>query len=229
MTSMNRFNFLAAIIVALSLPSCQDTKQDLRDPLSEKDVYKTIGEQIPFETGMEWIEFYNKKRYEQARLDLSASFNVPAPQMESLLKSATDLVGVAFHYAIDDLGQSHILVIPVDESMTLWSDISGRIMVDANTGNQISQDIASQWAQRYKDAYADEIWFHFFGKDVFDEMVALPFFNSVDIEPAINVLDLTAELLLVVPNDDEISLGRTASSDGVVYDASNPCPPCAVE
>jgi hypothetical protein len=226
---MNRFNFLAAIIVAFSLASCQDTKQDLRDPLSEKDVYKTIGEQIPFETGMEWIEFYNKNRYEQARLDLSSSFNVPAPQMESLLKSVTGLVGVAFHYAIDDLGQSHILVIPVNESMTLWSNISGRIIVDANTGNEISHDIASEWAQRYKDAYADEIWFHFFGKDVFDEMVALPFFNSVDIEPAINVLDLTAELLLVVPNDDEISLGRTAASDGVVYDASNACPPCAVE
>jgi hypothetical protein len=226
---MKRFNFLAAILVALSLVSCQDTKEDLRDPLSETDVYRSIGEEIPFQTGMKWIEFYKKKSYEQGRLDLSSSFTVPAAQMKSALKSITGLVGIAFHYAMDESGKSHILVIPVDESLSLWSNISGRILVDANTGNEISQDIASAWAKRYKDAYPDEIWFHFFGKGVFDEMVALPYFNNVDIEPAINALDLTPELLLVVMDDEAVSSGRTASSDGTVYDASNACPPCSVE
>ena len=226
---MNRINSVAAILIALSFLSCQDTKEDLRDPLSEQDVYKTIGEEIPFETGMEWIEFYRRQQHEQGRLDLSSSFSVSAPHLESILKSIAGLVGIAFHYGIDDLGKIHIVTIPVDESMSLWSDISGRIIVDANTDTEISQDIASTWAQRYKDAYPDEVWFHFFGKNVFDDMIALPFLTNVEIEPATNALDLTPELLLVVTDDDLTSAGRTANTEGVVYDASNACPPCAVK
>ena len=228
---MNRFIFHSAIaiVAALSFLSCHELREDVADPLSEKDVYRTIGEEIPFETAMEWIEFYKKESYHQGRVASVSSYHVPAAQLETVLNSTTDLVGIALHHAIDDSGQHHIILIPVDGSMSLWSEISERIMVDANTGSAISQPIAYAWAKRYKNENPDKTWFHFFGKNIFDDMAALPFFNSFEIEPAICVLDLTPQLLLVVMNDELISTGRTTATQAVVYDASNACPPCAVK
>lgn len=227
---MHRFVVVFAVSVTLFVTGCQETKEELQNPLSEKDIYKTIGEEIPFETGMEWIEYYRKKIFEQGRTETSASYQISATQMNTILQSADELVGVAFHYGIDEAGETHVLVIPVDEQLSLWSSIAGRVFADANTGDAISQEVASAWALQFKNSHPDEKWFHFFGKDIFDEMRAIPYFTKVEIEPAINTLDLTPQLLLVVPNEEAVSSGRaTADSDGVVYDASNACPPCAVE
>lgn len=213
---------------ALSLLACQETKEDLKNPVSEKEIYKTIGEEIPFETGMKWIEFYQEKNSNQGREKILFDYMVSNVQMDTLLHSVTDLVGVAFHYAIDSLGVKHILLIPVDDSLSLWSSRPGRVFVDANTGTEISQDVAYAWAQNYKDANPTRIWFHFFGKNIFDEMTALPYFNSIDIEPAINILNLKPQLLLIIWNDALITNGRTTDDPATVYDASNACPPCAV-
>lgn len=224
---MNRIIFATAMLLVLSVFSCQDTKENLRDPLSEKDVYKTVGEAIPYETGMEWIEFYKRQQHDQGRLDLLTPYNISATQVDALLNSVPDLVGVAFHYGIDEFGRTHIVAIPVDGSLSLWS-ADGRVLIDANTNSRVSLDIAKSWAENYQKLHADAIWFHFFGKNVFDSMRAIPYFDDVNIEPAINVLNLQPQLLLVINNDDLVSFGRTADETGIVYDASNPCPPCAV-
>ena len=222
------------LCVALSFLGCQEMKEDGQQPLSEKEFYKTIGEEIPFETAMEWIEYYRLTEYnkqsqspDQGRTEILAAQAVSASQMNALLGSTEDLVGVAFHYGLDSLGIKHVLVIPVDGSLSLWSSLPGRIFVDANTGNEIAQSTASAWAQNYKNAHPNDVWFHFFGKYIFDDMTALPYFNSVEIEQGTQVLDLTPELLLVVWNEGLNILGRTNASEATVYDASNACPPCA--
>ena len=225
---MNRFIVVTGVLITMALLGCQEAKEDVARPLSEKDFYKTIGEEIPFETGMAWIELYRKKRTEQGRSEATPPYAVSADQLKAVLTSAEELVGVAFHYGIDENGQTHILVIPVDETLTLWPSSPGRIVVDANTGSALTREVASAWASNYKNAYPDETWFHFFGKEVFDQMCALPYFSSMELEPAISALDLTPQLLLIVLNDDSSSLGRSAEEVGVVYDASNACPPCAV-
>lgn len=209
------------------LVSCQESKEDAK-ALSVKDFYKTIGEAIPFETGMEWIDNYQKKT-STGRTEILYNYYVSSSEMRAVLGSASDLVGVAFHWGTDALGTTHIILIPVDGTMSLWTTTSGRVFVDANTNTEISQSVASTWATAYKNAHPNDVWFHFFGKYIFDDMTALPYFNSVDIEPGINTLDLTPEMLLVVWDESLNLLGRTNTQDATVYDASNACPPCAVE
>ncbi len=225
---MNRLILAFALTVAFSFMTCQEAKEDLKSPVVEKEFYKTVGEEIPFETGMEWIAYYKEKNPGQGRTELLSDYSVSSEQLTAALASVPDLVGVAFHHAIDDNGSSHIIVIPVDGSLLLWSTIPGRTYIDANTGTAISPSVASAWAQNYKTANPSSIWFHFFGKNIFDDMAALPFFNNVIIAPAINILNLKPQLLLVVYNDILNPLGRTQDEPGIAYDASNPCPPCAV-
>lgn len=229
---MKRLMVVCAVLLSVALSGCQDSK-DVAQPLSEKDFYKTIGEEIPVETAIKWMELYRKERSLQGRLEGSPFYSVSADHLKAALTSADDLVGVAFHHAIDDNGERHILVIPVDATLALWSSDASRILLDANTNTQISPDVASAWASNYKDAYPAEKWFHFFGKQVFDQMSALPHFSSVELEPAISELDFTPQLLLIVPNNEveSDSSGRTSTLSllyAVVYDASNSCPPCAV-
>ena len=224
---MNRLIIFSALSVAMSLMTCQETKEDVKNPVSESEIYRTIGEQIPYETGMEWISYYQNQKSGEGRTDLLSSYSISDDKVRGMMQGTSDLVGIAFHYAKDENGSTHVLAIPVDESLSLWESRPGKMIVDANTGNEISQEIASAWAQTYKAAHPSSVWFHFFGKNIFDEMCALPFFNSIDIEPAINILNLTPQMLLVIWNDGIISLGRTQDSPAVVYDASNACPPCA--
>lgn len=224
---MNRLLIFSALTIAMSFMTCQETKEDLKNPVSEKDIYRTIGEQIPYETGMEWIAYYQNQKSADGRTEVLSGYSISDDHIRTMTQARSGLVGIAFHYATDQTGGTHVLVIPVDESMSLWESRPGKIIVDANTGNEIAQETASAWAQTYKNANPSAVWFHFFGKNIFDEMCALPFFNSIDIEPAINILNLTPQMLLVIWNDGVSSLGRTQDSPATVYDASNACPPCA--
>jgi hypothetical protein len=219
----------ATLCAALFLTSCQENKEDVRNPLSQKDFYKTIGEAIPFETGMEWIDNYRHQVSGGGRTEGLLGYSVSRYEMNVLLSSIEDPVGVSFHYGTDLLGITHIVIIPVDASMSLWSSIPGRIFVDANTGAEIPQSVASSWAAAYRNAHPNDIWFHFFGKNIFDDIEALPYFDEIDIERGTNTVELTPELLLVIWNNTlNLGLGRTMDQHATVYDASNACPPCAV-
>lgn len=223
-------NTLKACVVAgisMLCVTCQETKEDFTKPVSEADVYRTIGEEIPFETGMDWIAAY-QKTCSEGRKKLLTPYSITDSQMTALMRSMEQLVGVAFHYGIDEEGTKHIIAIPVDESLRLWESIPGRILVDTNTGAEISQSVALTWAENYREANPSGIWLHFFGANILDNMLALPYFDSVEIEPAINILNLKPQLLLVVYDTGLPNIGRSQDMPGTVYDASNACPPCAV-
>lgn len=224
---MNRLIVYLFTGAAFLFVTCQDTKEDLKSPISSKDTYKTVGEAIPFETGMKWIAYYHDQQAAQGRTELLASYSISDTKVAELVASTQNIVGVAFHYGLDDNGTKHIIAIPVDETLRLWTSIPGRIYVDANTGTNVSQSVADAWAQNFKDENPDDVWFHFFGINIINDMSALPFFDSVDIHQGINILGLTPELLLVVYND-LLGIGRSQDDPGMVYDASNPCPPCQV-
>ena len=209
---------------ALSLLSCQDTKDDVKGPHADYEFYKTIGEQIPFETGMRWIEAHRANNRDGRVAGLQCK--IAASQLVTLMQSVPNLTGIAFHYGEDGEGNTHILVIPMDESLSVWSTFPGKIIVDANTSTEISQSTAEAWAQSYKISHPFGIWFHFFGRNIFDEIVAIPYFSNLDIQPALNDVNLLPQMLLIVWNADITAGGRTSEESGTVYDASNPCPPC---
>lgn len=227
--TMKHTKLTSAFLLALALLGCQDTK-DIPSPLSEKDHYKLIGEEIPFETAMAWLDFHKKSNAAQGRTEEAADFSVSVEKMQALLSSTDDLTGVAFHYGIDTLGNTHIFLIPVNGSLSVWETVPGRIIIDSNTGNEIDQNLASAWADNFRAAHPDELWFHFFGKNIFDDMLALPSFKSMDIQRATHDVELTPELLLIIWEDEPVaSGGRTELLFATVYDASNACPPCAVQ
>lgn len=217
-----------ALYFAFSLLACQDSKEDFKAVTEDHLIHKSVGRQIPFETGMRWIETYNKKNGIESRL-INLGYYISAENLEALLGSVEDITGVAFHYGLDSWGVRHIMVIPIDASLSVWTSIPGRVIVDANTNDVLSQSTAEQWAANYRSAHANEVWFHYFGKNIFDEIVMIPNFSEMDIQPALSDLDLSPQMLLIIWNLPGL-FGRTMGGDGgTVYDASNPCPPCPVE
>jgi hypothetical protein len=226
---------LAAVTFAVSLLGCQDTKEE-RTGMPDVSAFKKIGMEIPLETGIEWMSAFEEKYNAQGRL-LSPDYNVSDVVLESAFESVTSLTGVAFHHAIDEAGEHHFIVIPVDPSLSLWTNIEGREYIDANTSTVISKEVARAWAQNYEQANPGQIWFHFFGSNIFDEIFDLPYFHNLEIEPAISTLNLTPQLLLIINADDLVNTdsvdsvsigGRYKTETTKVYDASSPCPPCPV-
>jgi hypothetical protein len=208
-------NFFVTLIAYLALLqfACQDTREDSKNEPFDNTFYKNVGKEIPFEVGMRWLNTYRTKQNIQGRT--GALYSVSALQFNTMLLSVLDLTGVAYHYGLDAAGTTHIILIPIDGSLSLWSAIPGRIFIDANTGLPISQSTAQAWANNYKSIHPDEIWFHFFGKNIFDEITSLLFFNSMDIEPALND-EGEPQILLIVWNSTLPLLGRTTGQQGVV-------------
>lgn len=214
------------VFLTLSLLACQDARVNVQEIEKDLSYYRHVGEQIPFATGMDWMNHFHAKN--EGRSESFSDFAVSSSQLTDLVTSVDPFAGMAFHWGYDDEGSRHVIAIPIDDALSLWSDIPGRVYLDANTGSTISREQARDWATNYRHAHPDAVWYHFFGGDVFDEMAAIPFFNAIDIKPAINTLDQTPQLLLIVWNNS-FSQGRAADDDGVIYDASNPCPPCGVQ
>jgi hypothetical protein len=225
----NLFVF-AAIFLGVSFFGCQDAKEEIHNP--DISFYKAIGTQIPFETGMRWMKAYYEKPLASGKLDLLGlldltPYTVSSENLQLASESVDNLVGIGFQHAIDDNGVHHFILIPFDESLGVWTNIAGRIYIDSNTDSPISQETAHAWALRYQGLHPNEIWFHFFGSDIFADMQTLSFFSEFEIEPALNDLNLTPQLLLLVEDNLLGSItGRLNSQSTMTYDASSPCPPC---
>lgn len=225
---MKSFKFFILLYAGLTLLSCQDTSDHVKNT-ADPTALKNVGKEIPFETGMRWMDLYQTKNNSEGRL-LLPSYDISATQLQTALNSVSNLTGVAFQYGYDDLGVKHIVVIPIDASLNRWATIPGRVLIDTNTGDEISQVTAQIWAQRYENANPGAVWFHYFGRNIFDDIQSISYFNDIDIEPALSDLDLSPQLLLIIWDESSLIGGREKGGDGgKVYDASNPCPPCEVQ
>jgi hypothetical protein len=224
---MRKFTGFALLAFALSILSCQDTKDDAQTKQALIDQYKNVGHQIPLEVGVRWMDTYNTKSSTGGRV--AGTYSIDRDILESSEHSVANFIGIAFHYGLDAAGVKHIIAIPVNESMSLWNPISGRIYIDANENVAITQEVAAQWAEAYRVQNPGGIWFHYFGKSVFDEMSGISYFRNMEIIPATNDLDLTPQLLLVIEDPNLSNGGRTFSETTTVYDASYPCPRCPVQ
>jgi hypothetical protein len=231
---MKNLLHFSIVFLAMSLFACQDAKDDVRKNISDLAYYRNIGKQIPNEQGQRWLELYRSKNNmnTSGRIDL-LGYSLSKENLADMSNSVAGFTGVAFHHAKDYFGQHHFLAIPIGESLQVWDGSAGKIIIDTNTDTQISGSTARLWAANYEASHPNDYWFHYFGRNVFDEMNLLTFFDAMQIEPALSDLDLSPQLLLIVSDLDlgllGLSLGRTKTEETVVYDVSSACPPCAVE
>jgi len=200
----------------LILTGCSDTRVNSPAP-TEKKLSKTVGEQISLGIAERWMEIYNQSNAGAKSEDIS--YSITPDHLRAVASDATE-AGIAFHHAIDDVGHHHILIIPVKDGALLKDS---PVLIDANTDAVISASIAKTWTNNYEKAYPEQGWYHFFGYDVFDEIIQSSF-SHIDIEPAIND-EGKPQLLLVVWPETETN-GRTEATTPTVYDMSNLCPPC---
>src|SRR5690349_18845130 len=128
---MKRFIVGFVAYFGIALLACEDPAfNDRKVDSSVVAHYKTIGEQIPYETGMRWIDLYNEKNASSGRVELFGKYAISETMTLQMMASVDDLAGVAFHHAKDAFGVKHIIAIPVGSDLRLWSNIPGRIYVD---------------------------------------------------------------------------------------------------
>lgn len=208
---------ITVVLLVLILTGCSDTRVNSPAP-TEKKLSKSVGEQISLAVAERWMEIYNQSNAGAKSEDIS--YSITPDHLRAVASDATE-AGIAFHHAIDDVGHHHILIIPVKDG-TLLKD--SPVLIDANTDAVISASIAKAWTENYEKAYPEQGWYHFFGYDVFDEIIQSSF-SRIDIEPAINDEGKPQLLLVVWPQTTPN--GKTEAATPLVYDASNLCPPCA--
>lgn len=229
---MKNLSVFAAVLISVTFLGCQDTKE-ASNALPNVEFYKSIGMQIPVETGIRWMDFYNKEHNIQGR-EGASPYKISPEQLAKVRGSVLGLIGLAFHHALDDAGEHHFIVVPIDITLSVWTGLPGRVYLDANTNTEIPKNVAHAWATNYQNEHPEEVWFHFFGNNIFDEITGISYFTELQIEPALHDVELTPELLLIIENvqnsgsQDSVSIGGRIMSESTVYDASSPCPPCPV-
>ncbi|HEY0655853.1 MAG TPA: hypothetical protein VGD65_22110 [Chryseosolibacter sp.] len=218
--------FLVALF-AISVLACQDGKDQAKD-LADFSFYRNIGKRIPTETGYRWMDVY-RTNLKLAGREKPSGYALSKENLAALSASVENLVGIVFQHGTDDSGAHHFVLIPIDESLQIWT--SGKLIIDANTDSPVSPEEARQWAKNYQAGNPGSIMYHFFGKHVFDELSTISFFEYIQIEPAINDVNFAPQVLLIV-NDltADVSSGRSQYEEAVVYDMSSACPThCSLE
>jgi hypothetical protein len=205
------------VLLALILTGCFDSR-DNSPVATENKFSKSVGEQISLAVAERWIGLYNQSSAGAKTEDIS--YSITPDHLKAIANYATE-AGIAFHHAIDDVGVHHILIIPVKESTLLTE---APVLIDANADEVLESNTAKTWISNYANAHPEQGWYHFFGYDIFDEIMKSSF-SRIDIEPAIN--DKGEPQLLLVVWSQAAANGKTAASSPTVYDASNLCPPCS--
>jgi hypothetical protein len=213
---------LSAISLILLLCACSDSNQNLETKKHNSVLDKTVGERIPTDVANKWIDSFRDNIGSGRQQNFQ--YAVSAQPLDQILTSIP-LMGLAFHYALDDAGTLHVLILAVSEDEKLWSLNSNRICIDANTNSLIDEALAKTWTQNFKDKHPDEIWYHFFGWNVLNEMKTVSWFQEFRIVPALNDEGIQ-QLLLVISRDSDTDDGRVLE-ESIVYDKGGLCPPCA--
>lgn len=218
---MKKTLYFAVALFSMSILACQDGKEEAKN-IADLSYYRNIGKQIPTQTGYRWMDVYRAENHLAGR-EKPSGYALSKENLASLSGSVENLIGIVFHHATDDAGTHHFLLIPIDESLQIWSP--DKQIIDANTDAAISYEEARQWSKNYQASNDGGILYHFFGKGVFDDLSAIPFFEYIQIEPAISDVNFTAQVLLIV-NDlsVDVSSGRSEYLEAVIYDMSIKCP-----
>jgi hypothetical protein len=210
---------IQSIALILLLISCEsnDKTANTSKPTT---LSSTVGAQIPNDVADRWMAAYQQKSTSGRTGDVN---KVTASQLTDLLATVPGAIGIAFHYAIDDDGEQHILAIGLDHQSQMWSTDQNRIAIDASTGMVINEATAYTWTEAFKAAHQDDVWYYFFGSHVFEEMKEISWFREFNLERGVND-EGVLQLLLILENSQ--TNGRVNDDTRIVYDKGGPCPPC---
>lgn len=207
---MKYFTHITLVALALLL-GCQDAPETSSS--SQEGFDRSVGEVIPYATAIRW----------KGRVGSNGrahTYQISQEHFSQQLQVAS--VGVAFQYGIDEGGTLHVLSIPIDESLKLWSD--GKLILDANTDEPISFTNAKLWAQNFREQNPAAVQFHAFGSEILvNEVAPHPAFSLV---PAVN--DENQPQLLIWIETTATANGRI-QDEPLVVDKSYPCPPCQID
>jgi hypothetical protein len=194
------------------LAGCQHDKIETQKtvPVFNKDT----GNEIPFEDAQRWMQHF---RNTNARVE-GTTPSLTAAHLRNLLQ-ISNCMGIAFHYAIDDNGNQHILAIPLDQTLGLFE--KDKYIVDATSNTVVTRETAELWAKRYQKTNPNGIWYHRFGINILNEIKSLANFQQFDIEQGLN--DKNEKQLILIVWDYGTTNGRTMGKPKS-YDMSNPCP-----
>lgn len=212
---------LISLAIAVSIAACHEG-----DKVQDSKINPGVGHEIPSSLAYKWIQ--NKTGSSNGR-DVVYDGKVSAENLELLIKSVYNPIGVAFHYG-DKSGEETITLVPVDMSQRLSYNSP---VIDVSTDEIIDPADAKMWTDKFKSDHPDDIWYHFFGINVINEIISNNNFNYLNVAKAINDEGKPQMILLVYnnknaagrANDDEPNEG----SEPKTYDASNPCPPCCCQ
>lgn len=219
---MKNLVYFSVALFAISLLACQDGKDEAKN-ITDLSFYRKIGNQIPTETGYRWIDLY-RTRLNLAGREKPSGYALSKENLAEVSASVDQLVGIAIQHGIDESGAHHFLIIPVDETLQIWS--TDKTIIDTNTDAPVSYEVARQWAKNYQSENPESLWFHFLGSHVFDEMNSISFFEYIQIEPAISDVNFAPQVLLIINDLNASSGGRGEMEESVVFDNTFPCPPC---
>lgn len=208
-----RFITPLAIIFVMGCKDAQESQED-------KKFDKSVGAPISMETATRWTNLFERRPDALSRLH---TCTVSHDFVERFVADE-NLHGIAFHYAIDDAGDIRLLVAPVGDKSILWNS---ELIVDASTNQAVAAPTALEWAKRYQEQHPEGLWYHFFGIEIFHDMIKNRTFDAINVKPALNDAGAPQLLLFLVTQSTAAENGKSQDLfDTAVYDASNACPPC---
>jgi hypothetical protein len=203
------------VAVAMLLCACQETNH--KDTGGMPDHFdNTVGKRIDTNMGLRWIENINGTKMGPQHGERYEISNV---NLEKVIKSAENPMGISFHLGVDDNGIQHIVLAPIDAEMNGWAGIA----IDANSDREVSVETAKAWARNYKMTHEGEVSSHSFGIDVFTDIGKHQSFEIVQ------GLDDAQNLALMAIVRNASVNGKTEGDGGtIIWDGTLPCPPyCA--
>lgn len=212
-TTMKIRILIALVLGVFIFNQCDDASTGMKDT-GTNTLDKQVGERIDLSMARRWIDRYQAIN-PGARED--GSFTVTSEQVDKLIDQANGL-GVVLHHAIDGAGEHHILVLPIAQDLVLWG---ANQVLDANTNTLVSRDQIKGWADNYSSINTS-IKYHFFGMDVFNEILSNSTYNTIDIVPAIN--DQNEPQLVLIAKTTASARSKTFGEDSAAFDLSSPCP-----
>lgn len=217
-----KFHQTALLIVMFLVLNCQnaDDKYLNETSLGQSSLKRDVGKQIPFEQAQGWLKNLQGKTSSNGWEKNDPSFSLDPTKFKQLLTSLPGIVGLVFHYGIDENDVRHVIVIPIDETLSLFS--SPKTIVDANSNTVVQQSVAREWIENYRKKYPDQIRSHFFGVNILNEINSMAGFSNMEMKRALSGEGIPQLLLFVWR---EGTGGGRIKSDPLVYDYGDPCPP----
>jgi hypothetical protein len=199
------------IILVCMFGACHDSNQASTNGARS---LREIGSAITKEEAERWTNKYKSSGSRQ-----QSSTTISKASLQEVVNTLPEYDGVYFHHALEG-NKHHVIVMPYKDGQSLWTTT---IAVDANSDSKIEVATASLWAERYVDENPEGPWSHFFGRNIFDQILANEGFDAIEIAPAVNDAGLP-QLLLYVTYESGSTNGRLKGQTDV-YDHSFQCPP----